>query len=226
MTREMYRRLEDYMEQCMSDSAHDREHVRRVLYQALEIAKREEQGVNTDILIAACLLHDIGRREQLEDPGLCHAEVGSEKAGKFLRAQGFSDPFAAAVEHCIRSHRFSRRAPPESMEAKILYDADKLDVTGAMGIARTLMYQGELSRPLYSLSPEGTVSDGREDRTASFLQEYHRKLRDLYGGFYTRSGEALARERQAAARDFYERLYAEAAFSYAGGREALEQALD
>lgn len=64
---------------CMEDTAHDKEHIYRVLYNALEIAKTEN-NVNYDVLIAACLLHDIGRKEQFENTALCHAIVGSEKA--------------------------------------------------------------------------------------------------------------------------------------------------
>ena len=138
MTQENYCLIENYMLSCAADSAHDAEHIYRVLYNALEIAKGEE-GVDHDVLIAACLLHDIGRKEQLEDPTKCHAMVGSEKAWAFLCANGFSEEFAAQVRHCIQVHRFRKSLPPQTVEAKILFDADKLDVTGALGIARTLM---------------------------------------------------------------------------------------
>ena len=69
MTKETYSLLENYMLSCMDDSAHDREHVYRVLYHALEIAKTLT-NVDYDILIAACLLHDIGRKEQFENPAM------------------------------------------------------------------------------------------------------------------------------------------------------------
>lgn len=64
---------------CMEDSVHDKEHIYRVLYNALNIAKTEE-NVDYDVLICACLLHDIGRKEQFENPSLCHAKVGAELA--------------------------------------------------------------------------------------------------------------------------------------------------
>ena len=96
MTRETYSLLENYMLSCMDDSAHDREHVYRVLYHALEIAKTLE-NVDYDVLIAACLLHDIGRKEQFENPTLCHAAVGSEKAFAFLMAHGFAPEYAERI---------------------------------------------------------------------------------------------------------------------------------
>lgn len=73
-----FKLIEKYMLRCMSDSAHDREHVYRVLFTALEIAEYEN-SVDYDVLITACLLHDIGRREQFENPAVCHAEVGAKK---------------------------------------------------------------------------------------------------------------------------------------------------
>ena len=73
MKREIYETLEQYMLSCMEDSAHDAQHIYRVLYNALLIAK-EEKHVDHDVLIAACLLHDIGRKEQFADPALCHGQ--------------------------------------------------------------------------------------------------------------------------------------------------------
>ena len=125
MTQETFRLLETYMLSCTADSAHDAEHVYRVLYNALEIAAGEAH-VDYDVLITACLLHDIGRKEQFADPALCHAAVGSEKARIFLTGQGFTEEFTARVCHCIFTHRFRRAAPPQTVEAKILFDADKL----------------------------------------------------------------------------------------------------
>ena len=82
--------IEEYMLECMQDSAHDKEHIYRVLYVALDIAE-QERHVDYDLLIAACLLHDIGRQEQFENPSLCHAVAGAEKARKFLLEKGFPE---------------------------------------------------------------------------------------------------------------------------------------
>lgn len=220
MTRETYFLLENYMLSCMDDSAHDCEHVYRVLYHALEIAKTITD-VDYDVLIAACLLHDIGRKEQFEDPALCHAAVGSEKAFVFLTAHGFDAEYAARVRDCIKTHRYRENNLPESPEAEILFDADKLDVTGAMGIARTLIYKGIVAEPLYSLLPDGSVSDGSQDAAPSFFQEYKYKLEHIYDHFYTEKAASLAEERRQAAVDFYHSLYREAASSYHAGRDAL-----
>lgn len=222
MTQETYRLLESYMLSCMADSAHDKDHVYRVLYHALEIA-RAEDNVNYDILIAACLLHDIARVDQFRDPSLCHALHGGEKAYLFLIENGFEASFAQQVRHCVRTHRFRRSDTPQTLEAKILFDADKLDVAGAMGMARSLIYKGTVTEPLYNLLPDGAVSDGTDDLMPSFFQEYKFKLEKLYGKFYTKTGKALALARQAHAVSFYENLLQEVRDAYTHGRDILRQ---
>lgn len=220
MTNQVYQLLEDYMLSCMGDSAHDKEHIYRVLYSALEIAK-EERDVDYDILICACLLHDIGRREQFENPSLCHAQVGSEKAYRFLVEHGFEENFAAKVRHCILAHRYRNNNVPKTVEARILFDADKLDVTGAIGIARTLFYKGQVSEPLYNVDEEGRVQDGTWDTSPSFFQEYKIKLENIYSHFYTEKGAQMAQARRQAAADYYENLLNEVRPIYEKGRQEL-----
>lgn len=225
MTKQMYAQLEAYMLSSMEDSAHDAQHIYRVLYNALEIARGEEK-VDYDILITACLLHDIGRKEQFADPRLCHAAVGAEKAHRFLIEQGFGADFAEAVAHCIRTHRFRKAMPPQTVEAKILFDADKLDVTGAIGIARTLMYKADMAEPLYHVLEDGRISDGSEDLGPSFFREYKFKLEKMYDRFYTKTGEAMARQRQKIAADFYESLYREVNTGYWDGKQMLRDLME
>lgn len=221
MTEALYQTIENHMRATMDDSAHDCEHVYRVLYNALEIAKDEPQ-VDYDVLIAACLLHDIGRPDQVADPTLCHAEVGSEKAYDFLLEMGMYQAFAEKVRHCILTHRFRKSLQPQTLEAKILFDADKLDVTGAIGIARTLQYRGTLTEPLYRHLPDGTISDGTEDIGHSFFREYKFKLEKLYDRFYTEKGAKLAAQRRSIAKSFYESLYQEVNNGYISGQKTLK----
>ena len=222
MTKETYNLIENYMRSCMEDSAHDAQHIYRVLYNALEIAK-EEDGVDVDVLITACLLHDIGRKEQFENPALCHAMVGGEKAYAFLTENGFDEGFSQKVRHCIQTHRFRKSLQPESIEAKILFDADKLDATGAMGIARTLMYKGNVTEPIYNVLPDGTIGDGSGEEPPSFFREYKFKLEKLYDKFYTARGAALARQRREIAAAFYESLYREVNTLYTSGQQMLRE---
>lgn len=228
MTQETYRRLEAYMRACMGDCAHDADHVYRVLYLALEIAETEP-GADRDVLIAACLLHDVGREEQFQNPSLCHAQVGAGKAYRFLLDQGFPEAFAAHVRDCVRTHRFRSGDPPASVEANILFDADKLDVTGAIGMARTLFYAAQVGQPLYTLLPDGSVSDGGQEEPTgchSVLREYKVKLEGIYDRFLTRRGAELARRRQAAAVRIYDDLLSEARECYERGGDLLRQSIE
>lgn len=225
MTAEQFSLIEKYMISCMSDSAHDKEHIYRVLYNALNIAETEN-NVDCDVLIAACLLHDIARKEQFENPHICHAMYGGEKACSFLISNGFDAKFADKVKHCIQTHRFRKSNQPQTVEAKILFDADKLDVCGAVGIARTLVYKGAVSDPLYNLSDDGTVSDGSGDISPSFFQEYKFKLENMYSRFYTAKGAELAKTRQQAAVDFYNNLYKEINDTYKNGTDILKDIIE
>lgn len=217
-----YSLIENHMISCMKDSAHDKEHIYRVLYNAMDIAETEK-SVDYDVLITACLLHDIGRSEQFRDPSICHALAGGDMAYKFLTENGFGAELAEKVRGCIRSHRFRKSEPPQSTEAKILFDADKLDVSGAIGIARTLIYRGTVGEPVYGVLPDGSVSDGTNDTEPSFFREYKFKLEKLYDKFYTQRGRELAESRRKHAADFYEALLSEVRETYQRGRERISR---
>lgn len=225
MKKSEYQRIERCMLACMQDGAHDKDHVYRVLYNAMSIAAHEAD-VDMELLIAACLLHDIGRPEQIADPRLCHAQVGAEKAYAFLRGIGWQEERAAHVRACIRSHRFRKSEPPQSIEAKILYDADKLDVTGAIGAARTLAYNGAVGQPIYSTAEDGTILDGSGDEPGSFFHEYRWKLEKVYDRFLTETGARMARERRQAAEDFYRSVLSEVQASAMAGSQLLENELE
>lgn len=211
MDRNGWHLMEEYMLLRMQDSAHDRQHVYRVLNNAIEIAKGEE-NVNMDVLMAAALLHDIGRADEKNDPAADHAVIGGDRAYRLLTEEpslAYDHDFAEHVRQCIRTHRFRRNDPPATIEAKILFDADKLDVCGAIGIARTLMYSGAHERPIYTTWPDGTIRDGRGDVQDSFFREYRFKLEGMYDRFLTRRGAELAKERQKIAADFCNALLQE-----------------
>jgi uncharacterized protein len=224
LNKSTFSQIEAYMLACMRDSAHDREHVVRVLYFAMDIAKFERVA-DTDVLIAACLLHDIGRPEQYADPALGHEEVGSQKAYDFLLKMRWPVSDAAHVKACIATHRFRSDCPPATVEARILFDADKLDAAGALGVGRTLLYQGIVGQPLYSLDAQGNVSDGSADSQPSFFHEYKYKLEKLYDRFYTQRGKQIASERMDSAAAFYNNLLGEVRACYANGKQELKKVL-
>jgi len=211
----------------MQDSAHDKHHVYRVLNSAMDIYEYEHE-VDFDVLVAACLLHDIGREKQFTDPEkLNHAKIGGRMAYDFLLLLGWNVENALHVKECISSHRFRGKKKPQSIEAKILFDADKLDVSGAVGIARTLIYGGQVSEPLYIMDDDGNIIiDGGGAEISSFFQEYNFKLKNIYDSFYTKRAREIALERQKTAIDIYECLYNEVNMNYSNGMKNYEKLLE
>lgn len=175
------------------------------------------------MLITACLLHDIAREEQFENPHLDHASLGAEKARRFLLEYGFDTNFADKVAGCVSKHRFRSDNQPNSIEEKILFDSDKIDATGTIEIARTLLYKGNVGEPLYSVNFDGLVSDGSKDKQPSFFQEYKFKLEKIYSQFYTARGKEIALQGQQSAVDFYEKMYHDEQESYMAGKTVISK---
>jgi uncharacterized protein len=192
--------IEARMLQLMNDGAHDKQLIYRVLYYVADIAG--DYTVDMDVLLAAALLHDIGREAQFRNHKIDHAIYGADMAYEYLAQSGWSAEKAEHVRQCISTHRYRKEMKPESIEAKILFDADKLDVTGAIGIARTLAYKGIVAEPLYSVGTEGNVLDGTGDKEPSFFQEYNYKLKNVYDGFYTKRAKEIAMGRKEVAKIF------------------------
>lgn len=225
MNKDTYSKIEGCMLENCGESVHDCEHIYRVLYTALDIAQHEKSEVDTDILIAACLLHDIGRAEELKNKKIDHAVYGSEMAYKWLVENGFDNLFAQRVSECIKTHRYRGNNIPRSIEAKILFDADKIDAAGYMGIARTLMYKGIIGEPLY-ITDNGTVSDGTDNSEHTFFREYVFKLSKVYDRLFTDRAKETAERKRAAAQHFYSTLYSDLDTLYSDGKESLNSYFD
>lgn len=224
MTSQVYQTIEAYMLRCMSDAAHDRLHVYRVLYMALDIAATEEH-VDMDVLIAACLLHDIGRERQFRDLSLCHAREGAKMACAWLLEQGWPVEKAVHVRNCVETHRFRSDNPPASLEAKILFDADKLEATGAIAVARCMFYSAVTDEPLYLLDEDGGVNTAARDEPSAFFNEYNFKIRKVPDSFYTTRAGLIGRERSEAGDAYYDALLAEVRGCHERGGALLLDAL-
>lgn len=180
-----------------NDAAHDFDHVLRVWATAHHIGRLE--NANLEILNAAVLLHDIARADQ-DRTGIDHAQAGARRANIILRDGGHSPQFIEAVCHAIETHRFRTGAAPRSLEAKILYDADKLDSIGAVGVARAFAFGGHFNRPLWR------EADGGEHTTA---QEYRQKLAKVKDKLFTATAKTIAVQRHQVMVEFFEQLAAE-----------------
>lgn len=132
-----------------SKGSHDLEHTERVLKLAARIGRKEK--ANLEIIRLAAALHDIARRaEDISGGRLDHAARGAKMAAVILKKYGCPAEKTAAVCHCIQTHRFRGKLKPRTIEAKCLFDADKLDSIGAMGIGRAFLFAGEVGAKLHN----------------------------------------------------------------------------
>lgn len=191
-----------------SPACHDWDHTQRVRHLALQLAAAE--GADPLVVEAAALLHDIGRPAELADQGrTCHASLGAELANDLLLQLGVTnDAFRAQVQECVRCHRHRRRPDvpkPQSIEAQVVYDADKLDSMGAIGIGRAFHFAGRIGARVHNAADEALNGEsyGRED---SAYREYLVKLRHLQNKMLTASGTKMARRRHQVMEDFFAEL--------------------
>ena len=202
------------LEKELSSSSHNLEHTMRVHNLALKIASTIE-GVDLEVLELASLLHDIARvkEDTNETNDIDHAILGAGMASDILRTLGYSEELIKKVSHCIRTHRFRGNELPETIEAKILSDADKLDAIGAVGVGRAFMIAGEYGEPLYkefNLNEYGmnTLKNGKikNFRDHSPNIEFEIKLRHIPERLYTDEAKRIAEERVRVMEDFFNRL--------------------
>ncbi|MFC4989754.1 HD domain-containing protein [Saliphagus infecundisoli] len=192
--------------------AHDWHHVERVEALADRLAAGQEadgRKIDERVLHAAVLLHDIGRgREEageIED----HAAWGASEARDVLgEREGFDAERTEAVAHAIRAHRYSNDVEPETVEARLLSDADNLDALGAIGIARVFAYGGETGTPIHDPDRPVEADDSPAGETGT--NHLRKKILALPERMYTDRGRDVAEQRRAFVEDFLERLEAEA----------------
>jgi len=172
--------------------AHDMTHTKRVLKVALQIAKYEK-NVDKDILIASCLLHDIARKKEDENKCKCHADEGAKMAPIILKKIKFPIEKVAKVVYAIKCHRKSKGIQPETIEAKILQDADRIDIFGAIGIARTFAH---LSKTMVLHSDTSRTLVSFEDiNSDSILEQIRSLLFAKRNKFNTQGGWKIVQDR-------------------------------
>jgi uncharacterized protein len=185
-------------------SSHDWDHTERVVRLCERIGRKERADLG--ILRLAAVLHDIGRGEEDRTSGrICHGQAGAAMARALLARHGLDAETIRAVVHCIRTHRFRKRAVPKTLEARILFDADKLDSIGAVGIGRAFLFAGEVGARLHDkdIDVRRTKPYTREDTA---YREYLVKLGRVRERIFTREGKRIAAERHRYMVGFFARL--------------------
>lgn len=184
------------------DASHDFQHIERVRKNAFDIAETEPTA-NREIIELAVLLHDVS------DPK--YSTVEKQEEDRIIKQLDLSEEKIAHVKDVIKAISFNggHEAEAETIEAKIVRDADRLDAIGAVGIARTFAFGGAKGRLLYDASETPrenmSVEEYRTKKTAS-VTHFYEKLLKLSEGMQTKKGKELAVERHAFMELFLENL--------------------
>jgi uncharacterized protein len=183
---------------------HDFSHVERVYHLCMRLGK--EEGADLRVLKLAALLHDIGRTHGDEN----HEIHGAEMAEEIMTTHGVDAETRKQVIHCIRTHRYRSNAVPETLEAKILYDADKLDAIGAIGVCRAYAFGGENGQKLYRkedfVKKDNHVTRKLDHAKHTPVVEYKGKLSRIKRKMLTEKGRKVAEERDKFMKTFFHRL--------------------
>lgn len=192
-----------------NDQVHDFDHVLRVTKLAEVLAHQE--GADVEVVRAAALLHDAQAASGSEDQRLDHHQAAAGFAAEVLQQEGWLEERILAVQQCILTHRFRTGEPPVTLEAKVLFDADKLDAIGAIGVARSLAFAVLDGQPLFA-EPSGAFRRTLEAQPGEAYTAYHEflfKLSRIKDRMQTESGKAMAAERHTFMQDFFQQLRAE-----------------
>lgn len=191
------------------DEVHGFGHIERVYRLCEQIGLAE--GADMEILLTAALLHDA----QGSHPGAGARDDHHIRSAKFARnlltKMGWSESRILAVQACIIAHRYRKDDVPQSLEAKVLFDADKLDVVGAIGVVRALAYAFQVNVPAFS-EPSPSYLKNWEKAVGEPHSAYHEylfKLKKISSILLTPTARKIAEKRQRFLNGFFEELAAE-----------------
>ena len=176
----------------------------RVAKMATHLATME--SANVSVVHIAALLHDIGREAQDKSHGkICHAEESARLSREILKDFDLSEEDFRNIIHCVESHRFRNAHEPETIEAKVLYDADKLDSIGAIGIGRAFLFAGEIGAKVHNKDIDLATAKAYTPEDTAY-REFLVKLSKVKDRMLTNSGRKIAEERHNFMVEFFDRI--------------------
>ncbi len=175
-----------------SDAGHDISHVRRVVHNAIRIGEVEHARV--EVYLPAAWLHDcvyVPKNSPKRSKGSALATAAAEK---FLRTIEYPTEWIGPIAHCIHAHSFSANIDCETLEARIVQDADRLEALGAIGLARCLMTGGSMGQRLYHPEEPFPIERTPNDAEQS-IDHFFAKLLKLHATMKTDAGRHEAIQR-------------------------------
>ena len=219
---EIFQKIKEIVETELNrdhDSGHDIDHIMRVYNLAMTIAK-SESDVDLEVVQAGALLHDIGGAREANDTSgqIDHAVIGAEMAKPILENLGFSSDKIEHIQECILCHRYRTNNKPQTIEAKIVHDADKLDSSGAIGIARVFTWISRHHAKIFKKVDDineyakenltdGKISGRIIDKSKHSIHINHEtKDKFLLDNLYTETAKKIGRDRATYYKGFIDRL--------------------
>jgi len=194
----------DYLSEVMaSDPAHDISHVKRVVQNTLRLTAAENG--NAEVTVPAAWLHDCVSVAKDSPLRAKASTMAARDAVRFLESVDYSPSLLKQVHHAIEAHSFSANITPETLEARIVQDADRLEAVGAIGITRCFLTGGSMGTPLYEPSDPFAENRTPDDRRYT-LDHFYCKLLGLAETMKTEAGKAEAIKRTDYMREFLEQL--------------------
>lgn len=186
-----------------TDPAHDFNHIMRVYKNAQKLCKKEK--ASKKLVLSAVLLHDIISYPKSDKRSKMSSLKSAEEAKKILKKLDFTAEEIQIVSDAIRDHSFSRGKNPQTLEGKILQDADRLDAIGAIGIARAFAVGGSEKRPFYNNEDPFCKTRTPEDKIWT-LDHFYKKLLKLESLMNTNSAKIEAKKRTKVLKTFLSEL--------------------
>lgn len=202
---EWERKFEARISQIASseDPAHDLLHFKRVLKNAKKLCAIE--GGQLEVVVPAAWLHDFVIVPKDSHKRSQASKLSAIAATEFLQSIHYPDPFLSSIAHAIEGHSFSANITVQTLEAKIVQDADRLDGLGAIGIARCFATAGLLKRDFYS-DKDPFCSSRVPDDSQFTIDHFYKKLFKTAESLKTLSGQAEGKARVEAMKIYLRQL--------------------
>ena len=187
------------------DASHDISHFQRVWRTASRLMDEGEIAANRLVVLTACYFHDIIVLPKNHPERSMASTLAAEETERCLQVLAFPPALIDDVCHAVKTHSYSAGIPPETIEAKVVQDADRMEALGAIGLARCFYTGGKLKQKLFD--PEDPMATNRElnDRVYS-LDHFELKLLKIADSMQTGAGKKMAERSTQFLRDFRDQL--------------------
>ncbi|EJG0620400.1 HD domain-containing protein [Vibrio parahaemolyticus] len=197
----------EFMQQEMQvDAAHDIEHVKRVVKTAKQLC--DEENADIAIVLPAAYLHDCFTYPKDHPNRKQSSAIAAKKAIAYLESIQYPQHYHDAIAHAIEAHSFSANIRPNTLEAQIVQDADRLDALGAIGVTRCIQVSTHFNAQLYN--DDDMFAKERELNDKQFtVDHFQTKLFKIVDTMNTESAKLEANKRKAFMQTYLKQLYDE-----------------